>query len=91
MFHPQPLGHSDVAASLPGHDELDREPAVGSAYAYPARMSLAGCCHGPTLGSSFLSGDREELPPHHGLEGKSRVGGTVLVATVGLLFRLIAG
>ena len=68
MFHHQPVEHSAVAASLPGHDELDREPAVWRAHTHPARLSLARCRHGRALGSVFLSGDGEELPPHHGLE-----------------------
>ena len=74
MFHHQPLGHSTVAASLPGHDQLDREPAVGRAHANPAGEPLARCSHGPTLGGGFISGDGEELPPHHGLEGSLATG-----------------
>jgi len=74
MFHHQPLGHPTVAASLPGHDQLDREPAVGRAHANPAGVPLARCSHGPALGGGFISGDGEELPPHHGLEGSLATG-----------------
>ncbi len=74
MFYDQSLGHSTVAASLPGHDQSDRESAVGRAHANPAHLPLAGCWHRPALGGSFLSGDGEKLPPHNGLEGSLATG-----------------
>jgi len=61
-------GRAAVAASLPGHDQSDRKPAVGGTDADAACLPLARCGHGRALGGSVLPGDGEKLPPHHGLE-----------------------
>jgi hypothetical protein len=74
MFHDQSSGSSAVAASLFGHDQLNRKPAVGCADANSACLSLARRGHDATLGGSIVSGDGEELPPHHGLEGSLATG-----------------
>ena len=59
MFYDQPPGHSTVAASLPGHDQLDRESAIGRAHAHPASLPLARCGHDPALGAaSFLATEK---------------------------------
>jgi len=58
---------------MPGHDQLDRESAVGRAHADPARVPLAGCGYSPSLGGGVFS-DGKELPPHHGLEGSLATG-----------------
>ena len=69
MFHHQPTENSAVAASLAGHDQCDRESAVGRADANAPGVPLARCLDGGPLGSRLVPGYREELPPHHGLEG----------------------
>src|SRR5271165_605370 len=74
MFHHQPLGNSTVVASLPGHHQPDREPAVGGAHANAAGVPLARRRYGRALGGGGVSGDGEKLPSHHGLEGSLATG-----------------
>jgi Transposase, Mutator family len=74
MFHPQPLGNSAVVASLPGHHQLDREPAVRCAPTNWPGVPLARRSHGRALGGSVVPGDGEKLPSHYGLEGPLATG-----------------
>ncbi len=67
MFHHQSPGHPAIVASLLGHDERDRKPAIG------VRMRTRRACAGTmrpwwSAGCRHPAGDGEELPPHHGLQ-----------------------